>query len=131
MKSSSFLLPFDRAVVLFGLLAIGAATFVIACTTGGAATPPAAAPMKTPITFVVPTPEPVEIFWLDTAGNLGLRGVDAVLPGPPASDAKVSDACRTSATKNGEGTLTICLNPAVGKALAEKLGWTSEPSAKR
>lgn len=85
------------------------------------------------ITFVAPTPAPIEIFWIDSAGNLGLRGVIAVVPGVPNESGKLPDSCRTSATSNGNGTLTICMEPTVGKALAEKLGfdWTSETSEKR
>lgn len=81
------------------------------------------------ITFVVPTPPPVEIFWVDTAGNLGLRGVDAVFQGAPPAEAKISDACRASATQNGAGTLTVCFSPAVGVFL-KGLEWTSPPSEK-
>lgn len=90
------------------------------------------------ITFVAPTPAPVEIFWIDSAGNIGLRGVEAIVPGvPPAPDdpkgPKYSPACRKSAAANGDGTLTVCMNAVVGRTLAEKLGvgWTSDTSPKK
>lgn len=90
------------------------------------------------ITFVAPTPTPVEIFWIDSAGNIGLRGAEAIVPGaPPAADdpkgPKYSPSCRKSAAMNGDGTLTICMNTAVGRTLADKLGigWTSVNSEKR
>lgn len=94
---------------------------------------PGDAPTKTKgITYVAPTPAPVEIFWIDSAGNIGLRGVDAVFQGAPQPDAKVSDACRASATKNGAGTLTVCMASPVGVTLAKELGleWTSTASEK-
>ena len=89
------------------------------------------------ITYVAPTPAPIEIFWIDSAGNLGLRGVEAVVPGAPLAiddpkAGKLPPTCRESATKNGNGTLTICMSPTVGRVLAEKLGleWTSGTSTK-
>lgn len=89
------------------------------------------------ITYVAPTPTPIEIFWIDSAGNLGLRGVEAVVPGSPlpAEDPKAGKLppnCRESATANGNGTLTVCMSPTVGRVLAEELGleWTSPTSTK-
>ena len=85
------------------------------------------------ITFVVPTPEPVRIFWIDSGGNIGLRGALAVVPGLPSPGSKISPACEKSATANGQGTLTVCMEPIVGKTLAEKLDldtWTSGTSPK-
>ena len=84
------------------------------------------------ITFVAPTPAPIEIFWIDSAGNLGLRGVEAVVPGLPTGDGKLPPSCRESATKNGNGTLTVCMSPTVGRVLAKELGleWTSGTSTK-
>ena len=75
------------------------------------------------ITYVVPTPEPIQIFWIDSAGNLGLRGVDAVIPGVPDEKSKLSESCRKSAATNGNGTLTVCMSPAVGRVLAKELGF--------
>ena len=84
------------------------------------------------ITYVAPTPAPIEIFWIDSAGNLGLRGVEAVVPGAPSPDAKLPPSCRASAESNGNGSLTVCMSPTVGRVLAEKLGlgWTSGTSGK-
>ena len=78
------------------------------------------------ITFKIPEPAPVEIFWIDSAGNLGLRGVVSVIPGnPPAPEDKrygdLTAACRASSTKNGPGTVTVCLDPVIGKAVASQL----------
>lgn len=115
---------------LLGLMVVVTAHVAVACSTKETD------PKPTSITFVAPTPAPVEIFWLDSAGNMGLRGVVAVLPGPPAANdtkyATLPETCRKSATANGTGALTVCLDPTVGKALAEKLGldWTSGRSAK-
>ena len=75
------------------------------------------------ITYVAPTPEPIRIFWIDSAGNLGLRGVDAVIPGMPDEKSKLSESCRKSAVTNGNGTLTVCMSPAVGRVLAKELGF--------
>ena len=85
------------------------------------------------ITFTAPSPEPVPIFWIDSAGNLGLRGAVAVVPGFPAPDAKLTAPCRKSATENGPGTLTVCMEQIVGRTIAEKTGldWTSGTSGKR
>ena len=85
------------------------------------------------ITFVVPTPEPVRIFWIDSGYNIGLRGAIAVVPGEPDPGSKISEACRKSSAANGKGTLTVCMEPIVGKTLAEKLDldtWTSGTSPK-
>ena len=75
------------------------------------------------ITFTAPTPAPVEIFWIDTAGNIGMRGAVAVVPGAPDEKSKIPDSCRTSATANGNGTLTVCLEPVVGQTLRKELGF--------
>lgn len=91
-------------------------------------------PGKSKITFTAPEPEPVAIFWIDSAGNLGLRGALAVVPGLPAPETKLSEPCRASATVNGAGTLTVCMEPVVGKVLAKELGldtWTSGTSKKQ
>lgn len=80
------------------------------------------------ISFTAPTPGPIEIFSVDSAGNVMMRGVEAVIPGLPSTDpkaAKISAPCRASATRNGDGTLTICVTPEVGKILAAKLGGES------
>ena len=89
------------------------------------------------ITYVAPTPAPIEIFWIDSAGNLGLRGVEAVVPGAPLAvddpkAGKLPPTCRESAAKNGAGTITICMAPTVGRVLAKELGleWTSGTSTK-
>lgn len=111
---------------LLGLLLVIAAH---ACTAAPGGDPPAK-PSK--ITYVAPTPAPVEIFWIDSAGNLGLRGVESAYQGAPPPEAKVSVACRASATTNGTGVLTICMASPVGRTLAKELGleWTSPTSEK-
>ena len=117
---------FDKITIALGLLFLAAVggNFWLACTTIGA---PA---VDKRITFVAPTPAPVEIFWIDTAGNMGLRGVVAIVPGLPSDDPKalkLTDACRASATANGDGTLTICMVPSVGQTLAAQLGLGRPP----
>ncbi len=111
--------------LLLGLLIVLGAH---AC--GDPSAAPAASPTKTKgLTFVQPTPAPIEILWVDSAGNMGFRGVDAAFNGVPPPESKVSDACRASATKNGAGTLTLCFTPQVGDLL-KGLEWTSPSSAK-
>ena len=111
----------DRLVLLLSLVVV---TFAAACR------PPKG---SAAITFTNPTPEPVQIFWIDSAGNLGLRGVTAVVPGVADESSKIASACRASAATNGKGTITVCMEPIVGRTLAEKLGldWTSETSRKK
>lgn len=74
------------------------------------------------VLYAAPTPTPIEVLWVDSAGNLGMRGVEAVVPGKPDEKAKLSDACRASAQRNGEGTLTICVLPDVGRTIIQSLG---------
>lgn len=74
------------------------------------------------ISYLAPTPTPIDILWVDSAGNLGLRGVEAVIPGKPDEKAKISDACRASAEKNGAGVLTVCMVKDVGAAVKAQLG---------
>lgn len=74
------------------------------------------------LVYQVPVPTPIAVLWVDSAGNLGLRGVEQIVPGTPDPNAKISPACRASATYNGAGTLTVCVTPEVGKILARNLG---------
>lgn len=84
--------------------------------------PVRAAPSLGKLVYQVPVPTPIAVLWVDSAGNLGLRGVDAVINGAPDPKGKFSPACRASATANGEGTVTVCVVPDVGKILARNLG---------
>lgn len=125
--------PFDRFALLTGLLALAASLTLYACQGASASIDDRHESKK--ITYAIPTPTPVEIFWIDSAGNLGLRGVEAVVPGAPLPEGdpragKLPKGCRESATVNGDGVLTVCMSPTVGRVLAEKLGltWTSGTS---
>ena len=133
--------PYSQRTMLEGLTETAQAWFFFAMIVmglwvllGGCSGPNAPAGANDgAITFVVPTPEPVRIFWIDSGGNIGLRGALAVVPGLPQPGAKLSPACEKSATANGLGTLTVRMEPIVGKTLAEKLDldtWTSGTSPK-
>lgn len=119
------------AIAVLGLLAF--LCFMAWREVSAKAAPAPAASASKRITFVAPTPAAVEIFWIDSAGNLGLRGAEAIVPGVPDPKAKITDSCRKSAAANGDGTLTVCMAGTVGRSIAKELGleWTSGTSEKR
>ena len=69
----------------------------------------------------VPTPAAVSVLSIDSAGNLALRGVTAVAPGVVGTAGNFSPACRASANRNGEGVLTVCFTPEVGRRIRDTL----------
>lgn len=115
MKSETWV----KLVSVVGILGIFAIVSLVVIMPRSRAT---AAKASERIVYEVPTPAPVEVFWVNSAGMIGMRGVEAVVPGLPTKDQNLSESCRAAATKNGENTLTICPAPEVGKVLARKLG---------
>jgi len=70
----------------------------------------------------VPTPTQVGLLSVDSAGNMMLRGVTAVVPGKPTKDSgKLDPSCAKSAEANGEGTLTVCFTPDAGRVIRDTL----------